>query len=380
MKIKKISLKNFRNFKEASLDFSQKVLIYGPNAKGKTNVLEAIYLVATTRSFRGREVEIINKDADFMRLDSVIEKDTDFDVEIIFEKKESIERTFKIKGKKRPVIDFVGEFSAVVFSPEDINLVSSAPSDKRKYLSYTIGQKDKEYLYNLLNYKKVLKQRNELLKTGDRGIINEEIDIWDEALASSGEKIIKKRKNLEDFINKKLSYYYEKISGEEREVYFNYQPSANPSEFKLALKKSRERDINERTTTVGPHRDSWEILMDGNIVRGFASRGEYRTIILALKLCEKDYFVERDRIMPVILLDDVFSELDEKRRRFLIEAFSGSQLIVTTTDLDHLDERLRKDFQLIEASKFNGDSKPEEKEVVELKEEPFLEEKSIKAL
>lgn len=347
MRIKNISLTNFRNWGGRDFSFSEKVLIYGPNAKGKTNILEAIYMISTTRSFRGREAGVIKDGADFMKLSAMIEKDKEIDVEVTFKNTDRIEKEFKIQDKKRPTIDFVGEFSAIIFSPDDINLISGTPSDKRRYLSYTIGQKDKEYLYDLLNYKKILRQRNELLKKVDLGIINDEIDIWDTSLAEPGQKVIKKRKELEEYVNKKLSYYYQKLSGEERKVEFSYLPADRRKTLKEALKEVRRRDVVERTTTVGPHRDSWDLLIDGVPACGYASRGEYRTLILALKLCERDYFVDRDGILPAVLLDDVFSELDERRRGYLIDAFSGSQLIITTTDLEHLDESLRSEFQII---------------------------------
>ncbi len=348
MKIKEITLTNFRNWEEKSFNFSEKVLIYGPNAKGKTNILEAIYLVATTRSFRGREAEVIKSKADFMKVNALIEKDDkEVDVEITFKNTDRIEKEFKIKEKKRPTIDFVGEFSAIVFSPDDINLISGTPSDKRRYLSYTIGQKDKEYLYDLLNYKKILRQRNELLKKADLGTIKEEIDIWDASLSEYGQKVIEKRKQLEGYINKKISYYYEKLSGQEKKIKFISQPAILDKTMNESLKDVRDKDILEKTTTVGPHRDSWDLLIDEVSACGYASRGEYRTLILALKLCERDYFVDRDGILPVVLLDDVFSELDERRRGYLIDAFSGSQIIITTTDLEHLRESLRGEFQII---------------------------------
>lgn len=348
MKIKKIKLTNFRNWEGREFSFSEKVLIYGPNARGKTNILEAVYLSATTRSFRGRDTEIITDGQDFMKTEVVFEKDREIDIEIIFKGSERTEKEFKIMGQKRPAIDFVGEFSAIVFSPEDINLISGTPADKRRYLSFTIGQKDRGYLYDLLNYKKILTQRNELLRRADLGTIKDEIDIWDKSLAEYGQRIIDKRKDLETYINERINKYYQLLSGDDRHVIFEYKSSAPDCKLKEGLTVSRDRDIAEKTTTTGPHRDSWDVLIDGKIAEGYASRGEYRTLILALKLCERDYFVERDGVAPVILLDDVFSELDHDRRKYLVEAFSDSQLIITTTDLDHLDKSLQEDFQLID--------------------------------
>jgi DNA replication and repair protein RecF len=347
LKISKISLTNFRNWEEKTFDFSDKVLIYGPNARGKTNILEAIYLAATTRSFRGKDHEIIKDGQDFAKVAAIIQKDGSIDVDVLIKESERIEKEFSIQGRRRPAIDFVGEFSAIIFSPDDINLVSAAPADKRRYLSYTIGQKDRQYLYDLLNYKKILRQRNELLKRSDLGIIKQEIDIWDTTLSQYGEDIIAKRKELEKFINERLADYYQKLSGEERVVEFKYLPSAVPASLLETLRITRDKDIRERNTNTGPHRDDWELRLDHLPAEGYASRGEFRTLILALKLCERDYFADRDGIMPVILLDDVFSELDESRRKYLVEAFKGSQIILTTTDLDHLDQSLREDFQII---------------------------------
>ncbi len=347
MKISSLTLNNFRNWGEKKFDLSDKVLIYGPNARGKSNILESIYLVATTRSFRGKDKEMVREGCDFAKVEAVVDKDGPIDISILLKKSEKLEKEFQIQGRKRPAIDFVGEFSAIVFSPEDINLVSAAPADKRRYLSYTIGQKDRQYLYDLLNYKKVLKQRNELLKRADLGIIKEEIDIWDATLSQYGESIFKKRKQLAKFVNERLANYYQKLSGEERVVEFGYLPSVTPGSMKDSLRVNRDKDIRERITTVGPHRDDWELRIDHLPAEGYASRGEFRTLILALKLCERDYFVDRDGIKPIVLLDDVFSELDSSRRCYLVEAFAGSQIVITTTDLDHLDESLRDDFQII---------------------------------
>lgn len=351
MKIERISLKNFRNWGERSFDLSPRVLIYGPNAQGKTNILEAIYLSATSRSFRGQDKEMIKTGQEFSLISAVISKDGPVDVEIVIKGGDSLVKEFKIQGRKRPAIDFVGEFSAIVFSPDDINLVSAAPEQKRRYLSYTIGQKDREYLYDLLNYKKILRQRNELLKRCDLGTIKAEIDVWDTSLSQYGENIIRKRAELVDFVNKRISEYYKHLSGEERVIEFRYLPSVKPREMKDALCTTREKDIRDRNTNTGPHRDNWEILIDHLPAEGYASRGEERTLILALKLCERDFFAHRDGILPIVLLDDVFSELDENRRRYLIESFRDSQIILTTTDLDHLDESLREGFQLINIDK-----------------------------
>lgn len=305
-------------------------------------------MIATTRSFRNRDAEVIKKNEEFMRLEAIIEKEDDLEIEVIFKRDPSnISKEFKINGRKRPTIDFVGEFSAIIFSPEDIALISGPPEAKRRYLSFTIGQKDREYLYDLLNYKKVLKQRNELLKKWDLGTIMSEIDIWDEKLAEYGQKIIKKREYLEKFINERIAKYYKELSGEDREIVFNYEPSLTAESLAKSLAENRTRDIKEKTTTNGPHRDSWTISLEDEEAPAIASRGESRTITLALKLCERDWFISHGEENPVVLLDDVFSELDESRRRYLIKAFSGSQLLITTTDLEHLDPDFLTGTQLI---------------------------------
>lgn len=348
MKISSLKLTNFRNWEERSFEFSDRVLIYGPNAQGKTNILEALYLLATTRSFRGREAELIKKKSEFMKLEGKIENDNESEIEIVFKNNgPKVEKEFQINGRKRPTIDFVGEFSAIVFSPEDLQLVSGPPELKRRYLSFTIGQKDREYLYDLLNYKKVLKQRNDLLKRWDLGTIKDEIDIWDKKLSEYGQKVIDKRIELESFINKRIKQYYSDLSGEEVDVRFVYEPALFAESLSGSLADNRDRDIREKITTSGPHRDSWDLMIGEDQAAGICSRGEYRTLILALKLCERDWFLAKGGEKPVILLDDVFSELDESRRKYLIEAFSGSQLVITTTDLEHLDGDFLTGTQLI---------------------------------
>lgn len=348
MKITALTLTNFRNWLEATFEFSDRVLIYGPNAQGKTNILEALYILATTRSFRGKDAELINTNCDFLRIEGVIEKDKPYPITATFNRAgERVEKEFKINDKKRPAIDFIGHFAAIVFSPDDLLLISGPPELKRRYMSFTIGQRDREYLYNLLNYKKVLKQRNELLKKADMGTIRDEIDIWDQNLAENGQKVIEARKKLADFINEKFSEYYKDLTGEDRILEFVYEPELTADNLADSLKEVRDRDIWEKNTTVGPHRDSLSILIDGQQAAKYASRGEYRTIILALKLCERDWFLARGGEAPIVLLDDVFSELDAKRRKYLVEAFAGSQIIITTTDLDHLDAELQVGTQLI---------------------------------
>lgn len=348
MKITSLKLTNFRNWPEANFEFSDRVLIYGPNAQGKTNVLEALYILATTRSFRGKDAEVINAESDFLRIEGMIEKDKPIEVTATFNRVgEKIEKEFKITEKKRPALDFIGMFSAIVFSPDDLMLISGPPELKRRYMSFTIGQNDREYLYNLLNYKKILKQRNELLKKADLGTIRDEIDVWDHSLSENGQKVIEARKNLAEFINERFSKYYIELSGEGKMLEFIYEPALTSEKLADSLREVRDRDIWEKNTTQGPHRDSLSIMIDGKQAEKFASRGEYRTIILALKLCERDWFLAKGGEAPVVLLDDVFSELDETRRKYLVKAFAGSQLIITTTDLDHLDPELQVGTQLI---------------------------------
>jgi DNA replication and repair protein RecF len=349
LKIQNINLTNFRNWPQMSLDFDNRVLIYGKNAQGKTNILEAAYILATTRSFRGRDAEIISTGADFMRVWGKIDSSSDKEVEAIIKRNGlGIEKEFRINAKKRPSIDFVGEFSAIVFSPEDINLISGTPEAKRRYLSFTIGQKDRGYLFNLLNYKKVLRQRNELLKRADLGRIKDEIDIWDANLSENGQRVIEARHRLSEFITSHINQHYQKLTGELRNFEFKYQPELWGDNLVESLNNSRSRDIAERTTTVGPHRDNWEIEENGISVSQTASRGELRTLVLALKLTERDWFLAEGGASPVVLLDDVFSELDSERRKLLVDSFEGSQLLITTTDLDHLDSSFHDTTQLID--------------------------------
>lgn len=349
MKIKSLELTNFRNWRRQDFEFSERVVIFGDNAQGKTNILEAIFFAATSKSFRGKDQSVITEGTEFAKIEAALDKGKSLKSEIIFKKTEKgkLEKEYRINENTRPTIDFVGEFAVVVFSPDDLLLVSGAPDIKRRYMSFTIGQNDREYLFDLLNYKRILKQRNELLKRSGMGVIEREIDVWDTGLSEYGEKIIEKRRELEEMFNKKLSHYYGELSGEDKGVEFEYLPALWGKNLLESLGKSRERDFFDKYTNVGPHRDTWNLKIDNKEVTGFASRGEYRTLILALKLCERDFALEKKGELPVVLLDDVFSELDAKRRRYLIEAFAGAQVIITTTDLDHLDEAFRSSTQQI---------------------------------
>lgn len=348
MKIKSLEITNFRNWRRQDFEFDERVIIFGGNAQGKTNILEAIFFAATTKSFRGKDQDIITNGEEFAKIKAEVIKEKNISSEIVFTKTGArTEKEYHLNGKMRPSIDFVGEFAAVIFSPDDLLLVSGAPDIKRRYMSFTIGQNDREYLFDLLNYKRVLRQRNELLKRAGVSTIEREIDVWDVNLAEFGEKIIEKRRGLEEMFNKKLSYFWQELSGEEKRVDFEYVPALLGKSLLESLGRSRERDFFDKYTNVGPHRDSWKLKIAGHEVTGFASRGEYRTLILALKLCERDFALEKKGELPVILLDDVFSELDVKRRKFLIEAFAGAQVIITTTDLDHLDESFRSSTQQI---------------------------------
>ena len=333
--LKRIQLENFRNIKSLKLNIGEKTLFYGNNAQGKTNILEGIYFLSILKSFRGKDVNLIMKNEAFCsvvgekesELRGVIQKDG----ELL--RKTFLKNNIKISGKK-----MINEFLAVLFSPEDIELISSSPSERRRYLDIVLCKTDSAYLETLSKYRKIVKQRNALLKNIKKGYAKESgLDIWDEGLIESGIFIIKKRERLIEDFNKKINDFYKKVSGGNEKVSLKYiTDSKDEEELKGNIGKSKNTDIAAGITLKGPHRDDVEFLKDGDGVGGIASRGEFRTLILALKLCEGEYLKSITGKEVTYLLDDVFSELDKDRREALLRLVQKEQVVFTTTDLDHV--------------------------------------------
>lgn len=341
MYLSKVELKNFRNYQQEAVEFHSKVnIITGKNAQGKTNLLESLYIMSLGKSFRtSKDTEMIGFDKEFCRAKSTSVKDgRELEIEITISKEG---KTVKINGMKTSKnIDLLENVYMVVFSPEDLKIVKDEPEKRRKFVDRELCQLKPMYYRNLGRYKKILQQRNSLLKQQE--VREDMIAVWDEGLAEYGAKIIQERNS---FI-KKLSGISRGIStaitnGKEAlEIIYeaNAACQSNYEEQKEYLKKmlnkSLKNDIFRRNTSVGPHKDDIKLCVDGIDIRHFGSQGQQRTAALSLKLAEIQLIKDETKISPILLLDDVLSELDGERQNFLINSLDEVQLFITTAELN----------------------------------------------
>jgi DNA replication and repair protein RecF len=353
MFIKSISLTNFRNRGDYSLDFSDTTIFIGPNGVGKTNLVEALWLVATGRSWRtSHDAEMTEWQKEFSRIKLTIKAEEDDKsklIELFWQMGDKQIKQLKINGVKHRLIDLLGTVPAVLFSPETIDLLNGAPALRRRFLDIILSQTDRRYALNLLEYHKVLRERNKLLAhIKAKRSKQDELEFWDGKLTETGSQIIVRREEVIKFFNKELSRDYEKISGKAQKLNLRYKASVEAERFGDQLSAAREREIEQSTTLYGPHRDDFLFVLEHREVASFASRGEFRSVILALKMAEILYLEHKMGEKPVLLLDDIFSELDASRRQHLAKIVEGQQTIITTTDLDHISKDLQKKAKIIE--------------------------------
>ena len=342
MKINTLSVQNYRNYTTESVEFTNNLnVIIGQNAQGKTNLLEAIFLCAIGKSPR------TNKDKDLVKWNSTFAKITleiskkigKKNIEMyLFTNQNKAIKIDKIPIKK--IGELLGTFNAIYFSPDELKLIKESPEERRRFMDIDLCQFDKSYYYNLNHYNKVLMQRNKLLKTPDKNVLRDTLPIWDEQLASYGASLIMARlkliENLKVYANK--IHKYLTSDNENLEISYQGYTANTENELKILLLKkieeNLEKDINLGYTTVGPHRDDIKITANNIDLRSFGSQGQQRTASLTLKLAELEFFRENLGEYPVLLLDDVLSELDENRQNKLLNFVKSIQTIITCTDFD----------------------------------------------
>lgn len=353
--LKTITLENFRNYGNFSLDFADTTILIGPNGVGKTNIIEAIYAISTGRSWRtSHDMEAINWEHDLGRIKANVKNDKEFDLEMLIQRNPVASypqiKIIKINSVKKKLTDLLGKLPAVLFSPEQMQLVSGAPNLRRRFLDIVLCQVDKKYTQALLELTKIIRGRNKLLYYIKMGKSKAgELDFWDEKLIDLGSFIINKRTKLVKKINEKLSINYQTISGTGEGLQLKYKTSVDPEQFADMIVAQREREIEATATLFGPHRDDIIFLLDSRDLSTFGSRGEFRSAILALKIAELDFLKENSEgVEPVLLLDDIFSELDANRRLHLGKIVANQQTIITTTDLDHIEKTLRDKAKIVE--------------------------------
>ena len=338
MIIKSLKLKNYRNYELLDLNFDPKTnILYGDNAQGKTNILEALYLSGTTKSHRGtKDRDIIRFGCDESHLETVVEKKGScFQIDMHL-KRNSPKGIAIDKIPIRKASELFGIVHFVFFSPEDLNIIKEGPAGRRRFIDLELSQLDRIYLNNLSNYNRVINQRNSLLKDiyGQKNLI-ETLDIWDMQLVSYGNKILKRRKKFIEQINKIISNIHFKLTGGKERISLSYESGIGNMTFEEALIRYRERDIKMKSTTSGPHRDDICFMTDKGLdIRKFGSQGQQRTAALSLKLSEIELVKRVIGDTPVLLLDDVLSELDKHRQNYLLDNIYDIQTIITCTGLD----------------------------------------------
>lgn len=337
MVIKSLKLKNYRNYELLDMTFDSKTnILYGDNAQGKTNILEALYLSGTTKSHRGtKDRDLIQFGRDESHLETIVEKKgMEFQIDMHL-KKNSPKGIAINKIPIRKASELFGIVHFVFFSPEDLNIIKDGPAGRRRFIDLELSQIDKVYLSNLSNYNRIINQRNSLLKELYRQEhLMDTLDIWDMQLAQYGEKVMEGRQKFIQQVNQIISDIHYKLTGGRERITLSYESSIGNLSLEQALKKNRERDIRMKSTSVGPHRDDLCFLSGDLDIRKFGSQGQQRTAALSLKLSEIELVKEVIRDTPILLLDDVLSELDKHRQNYLLDSIHDIQTVITCTGLD----------------------------------------------
>lgn len=348
MRIKKLKVENFRNLENLDIEFSEGVnIIYGNNAQGKTNIIESIYIFSFGKSFRAnKDIELLKFDKEyFLSNIKIVKKDRELEMDFGFDKI-SNKKMIKVNGViQKKISDIIGKLNVVVFKPEDIKIVTDSPSIRRKYIDYLISSISKSYLENITKYKKVMEERNNLLKEiklrlkGSKNLDETDsnfLDVYDKLLSKLNCEIYNERKRVIEKLNNyiydihlKLTENY--INNEKLHIKYVSNVAEDIEKMYNNLSKSRLNDINKGYTSLGIHRDDYIISINSLDVSIYGSQGQKKSSIISLKLSELKVIEEVIGEKPVLLLDDYMSELDEKRRLKFLDIIEDIQIIITTT-------------------------------------------------
>lgn len=359
MYIESIQLKNFRNYRDLELNLDQGTnIFYGDNAQGKTNILESVYLCGTTKSHRGsKDREIIRFGEEDAHIRMMVRKDE------LFYKIDMHLRKNKAKGAAvnglpiHKARELFGIVNLVFFSPEDLNIIKNGPAERRRFLDLELCQLDQIYLTDLAGYNHIVNQRNRLLK--DMYLnpgLKDTLEVWDMQMVQYGKKIIRKRQEFVEELNSVICEIHKNLTGGEEIPEVIYEPSAQADSFEEILSKNRERDMRMKMTSSGPHRDDLCFLVNGIDIRKYGSQGQQRTAALSLKLSEIYLVKKKIKDTPVLLLDDVLSELDGNRQTYLLDSIHDIQTLITCTGLDDFVSHqfhINKVFRVIKGEVFN---------------------------
>lgn len=337
MIIESLELLNFRNYERECFIFDENTnVLYGDNAQGKTNVLEAIYFCSTSRSHRG------SKDKKMIRFDmpeahlrmNLLKGSIHHKVDIHLKRNKA--KGIAVDGVPiKKTADLLGICNVVFFSPEDLEIIERGPDARRHFIDMELCQLDPMYLFHLTKYKQVLRQRNELLKQiGLNKDLLDTLDIWNSELVKYGNYVISSRKSFIDKLNDYIQEIHKNLTGQKETITLRYEPSVREEDFATQIVMSEQKDLFTGTTNIGPHRDDLSFLSEEIDFREYGSRGQKRTAALSLKLTEIKIVEEKKGEKPILLLDDVLSELDRNRQNYLLEHIKGIQTIITCTGLE----------------------------------------------
>lgn len=339
MYIESIRLNNFRNYELLEMNFDQGTnILYGDNAQGKTNILEAVYLAGTSKSHKGsKDREMIRFENEESHIRMMVKKgELSYKIDMHLRKNKA--KGVAINGLPiRKARELLGVVNLVFFSPEDLNIIKEGPAGRRRFIDLELSQLDKIYLNNLSNYNRIINQRNSLLKDiygSNQQHLLETLDIWDMQLAAYGTKVLERRKEFVRQVNGIISEIHFRLTGGKEQLSLTYESSIGEMSMEQALKKNRERDLRMKSTSVGPHRDDLCFLSGDLDIRKFGSQGQQRTAALSLKLAEIELVKRIIGDTPILLLDDVLSELDKNRQNYLLDSIHDIQTVITCTGLD----------------------------------------------
>ena len=358
MIVESVKLENFRNYKSLKLKLDHGTnIFYGDNAQGKTNILESVYVCGTTKSHRGskdREIIQFNEEESHIRM-KILRGGTPIKIDMHLRKNKT--KGIAINGVPiKKASELFGIANFVFFSPEDLNIIKNGPGERRRFLDMELCQLNKIYLHHLSDYNKVVMQRNKLLKEiSFRPELMDTLDIWDMQMVEYGRRVIEERRTFISRLNSIITDIHGKLSGSREELVIRYEENVSAEALEEELKKNRERDIRFKVSVIGPHRDDIGFFIKGIDIRKFGSQGQQRTAALSLKLSEIELVKQETGDTPILLLDDVLSELDSHRQRYLLDSIHDIQTLITCTGLDDFVEhqfQINKVFHVIEGNVF----------------------------
>lgn len=338
MYIESIELSNYRNYSNVKVEFGKNTnILYGDNAQGKTNILESIYMAATTKSHRkntqDKDIIKIGEDESHIRL-FVNKKDISHKIDMHLRKSKN--KGVAINGIPiRRATELYGLLNVIFFSPEDLTIIKNGPAERRRFMDLELCQISRLYYQNLASYNRILNQRNKLLKQiyHNRSLMDT-LDVWNMQLVDYGSRIIKERRNFIDMMNEIIGEIHSHLTSGKEKLEIVYECNVDEDKFNETLQEKTEMDIRYSSTQSGPHRDDISFLINGIDARKYGSQGQQRTVALSLKMAEIKLVKRIINDNPILLLDDVMSELDTNRRDALIEEIKDIQTIITCTGYD----------------------------------------------